>query len=292
MADFDGDGEPEVGVAGLGAYTMFDTDGTVVWSNPTEDDSSSRTGSAVFDFEGDGISEVVYADEHDLFVYSGPDGAILLDETGHASGTLYEYPLIADVDNDGSTEIVLASNDYGIAGWQGITVIGDLNDSWAPARPVWNQYAYHITNVDGDSGIPATQQENWLSWNNFRAAGSEQGPPTWKADLALGDASLCLDECTTDGQVLLWFPVENRGLVDATGFMVRVYRALAGVEEMVHGETVSELAVQTSTIIGPLTLTQEDWGEGTLVVRVDEPDSVLECDHAENELDLGGWPCP
>ncbi len=292
VADFDGDGQPEVGVAGLGAYTMFDTDGSVVWSNDTEDDSSSKTGSAVFDFEGDGVSEVVYADEHDLYVYSGPDGTVLLDETGHASGTLYEYPLVADVDNDGSTEIVLASNDYGISGWQGITVIGDENDSWAPARPVWNQYAYHITNVDADSGIPAVQQENWRSWNNFRAAGSEQGPPTWKADLAVGEPTLCLDECSSEGQVLLWFPVENRGLVDATGFMVRVYRDLGHVEEMVHGETISGLAVQTTTIVGPVTLSQEDWGEGTLLVRIDEPDAVLECDNAENERDLGGWPCP
>jgi hypothetical protein len=292
VADFDGDGQPEVGVAGLGAYTMFDTDGSVVWSNPTEDDSSSRTGSAVFDFEGDGVSEVVYADEHDLFVYSGPDGAILLDETGHASGTLYEYPLIADVDNDGSTEIVLASNDYGIAGWQGITVIGDLHDSWAPARPVWNQYAYHITNVASDGSIPATQQPNWLSWNNFRAAGSDQGPPTWKADLAFGQADFCTEECSTEGHVLLWQPVENRGLVDAGAFMVRIYQTGSPKEVMIHSQTVPGLAVGEVVVLGPITLDEETWGGGMLTVRIDEPDAVIECDHAVNERDLGTYPCP
>jgi hypothetical protein len=292
VADFDGDGQPEVGVAGLGAYTMFDTDGSVVWSNPTEDDSSSRTGSAVFDFEGDGVSEVVYADEHDLFIYSGPDGAILLDETGHASGTLMEYPLIADVDNDGSTEIVLASNDYGIAGWQGITVIGDLNESWAPARPVWNQYAYHITNVDPDLGIPASQDDNWASWNNFRAAGSEQGPPTWKADLAFGRASFCTDECATDDHVLLWQPVENRGLVDAPAFVVRIYQTGGKKEAMIHSETVPGLLSGETTVLGPIVLDRTTWGPGNLTVRLDEPDAVQECDHQVNERDLGTYPCP
>ena len=31
---------------------------------------------------------------------------------------------------------------------------------------------------------------------------------------------------------------------------------------------------------------------GTDYHVTDEPDAVLECDNAENELDLGAWPCP
>ena len=292
IADFDGDGLPEVGVAGLGAYTMFDTDGTVVWSNPTEDDSSSRTGSAVFDFEGDGISEVVYADEHDLYIYSGPDGSILLDEAGHSSGTLFEYPLVADVDNDGSTEIVLASNDYAISGWQGITVIGDLHDSWAPARPVWNQFAYHITNVDSDTSIPSVQQDNWASWNNFRAAGSEQGPPTWQADLGFGAPSWCLDECASEGHVLLWLPVENTGLLDAGGFDLELIQDFGDAEQLVHSEVIAGLAAGSTVIIGPLELVYSDWTTASLVAELDPAGAVEECDTADNRLDLGSWPCP
>ena len=137
--------------------------------------------------EGDGIAEVVYSDEHTLWVFDGRDGSVLMEQTGHASGTLMEYPLIADVDNDGSTEIIVASNNYTFLGWNGITVIGDANNSWAPARPIWNQYAYHITNVNNDGSIPAVQQNNWLSWNNFRAGGTELGPANWRADVHFGD---------------------------------------------------------------------------------------------------------
>ena len=125
VADFDGDGYPEVGVAAKAYYTVFDTDGTVMWSNPVSDYSSSVTGSSVFDFEGDGDSEVVYADEHTLWIFEGATGAILMAQEGHASGTLFEYPLIADVDKDGSTEIIVASNNYAFSGWNGITVVGE-----------------------------------------------------------------------------------------------------------------------------------------------------------------------
>ena len=135
VADFDGDGLPEVGVADLSLYTAYDTDGTLMWSNTVSDYSSSQTGSAVFDFEGDGAAEIVYADEHTLWIFDGATGAVRMAQEGHASGTLMEYPLIADVDGDGSTEIVIASNNYTYAGWTGITVIGDLDDSWAPHDP-------------------------------------------------------------------------------------------------------------------------------------------------------------
>jgi hypothetical protein len=53
IADYDGDGAPEVGVAGGAAYVVFDGDGALLWQMPTQDLSSSVTGSSVFDFNGD-----------------------------------------------------------------------------------------------------------------------------------------------------------------------------------------------------------------------------------------------
>ena len=130
VADFD-DGFPEVGLGK--AVHSSDTDGSQLWTRGVSDYSSSVTGSSVFDFEGDGSAEVVYADEHTLWVFNGATGDILMEQTGHASGTLYEYPLIADVDGDGATEIIVASNNYTNSGWNGITVIGDSDSSCASA---------------------------------------------------------------------------------------------------------------------------------------------------------------
>ena len=124
VADFDGDGRAEVGVAGLGAYIVADpdchadamsetcfteaTDG-VLWANPTQDFSSSKTGSSVFDFEGDGRAEVVYGDECFARVYDGQTGDVVFSHF-RSSCTWLENPVIADVDGDFNSEIVITSN--------------------------------------------------------------------------------------------------------------------------------------------------------------------------------------
>jgi hypothetical protein len=288
VADFDGDGLPEVGVADLSRYTVYDTDGTVLWSNPTSDASSSKTGSSVFDFEGDGAAEVVYADELDLWIYDGATGAIKMRHDGHASGTLLEYPLIADVDNDGSTEIVLASNDYAKPGWRGITVIGDADDSWAPARPVWNQYAYHITNVNNDGTIPVQQTANWLSWNSFRAGGTELGPAHWLPDLSTDPPEICEEACADD-RIVLSLPITNTGLIDAHLVTV-LLKAQDGSTLLL--EQVSVVPSGGGWIVGPIEITKSEWGSGSPLLFVDSPLSIDECHEDNNVRSLGSWPCP
>lgn len=171
IADYDGDGAPEIGIAGTSTYTVFEGDGTVRWSRPTQDGSSGVTGSAVFDFEGDGVAEVVYADETRLWIFAGPDGSIRLEFADHSSGTRVEYPIIADVDGDGEVEIAFVNELYGgaEAAIEGLTVIGDANHSWQPGRKIWNQHAYHLTNIDDDGSVPAAAAANWKSFNSFRS---------------------------------------------------------------------------------------------------------------------------
>jgi hypothetical protein len=77
IADVDGDGEPEIGVAGASQYVVYETNGAVKWSTAVSDYSSSVTGSSVFDFEGDGRAEVIYGDEYYLRIYRGVDGSEL-----------------------------------------------------------------------------------------------------------------------------------------------------------------------------------------------------------------------
>jgi hypothetical protein len=146
VADFDGDGEPEIGIAGQSRYSVIEGDGTVLWTNVTQDGSSGITGSSVYDFEGDGVADVVYADEINLYVYAGNDGATKLQLAEHNSGTRLEYPIVADVDNDDEVEIAFISEPYN-GNYTGLTVVGDADHSWRPGRKIWNQYSYNITNV-------------------------------------------------------------------------------------------------------------------------------------------------
>lgn len=289
VADFDGDGAPEVGVAGKAYYSLFDTDGAVLWSNPVSDYSSSITGSSVFDFEGDGASEVVYADEYTLWVFDGATGAVLMQQEGHASGTLFEYPLIADVDHDGSTEIIVASNNYSKSGWTGITVIGDTDSSWAPARPIWNQFAYHITNVNNDGSIPAEQKPNWESWNSFRAGGTELGPSHWLTDLAPAEPEMCTSECS-DGLVSVLVPVENYGTVDAQDLSVRFMVTRDGAPTELRSQSFL-VPTGEARWLEVETFGREEWGEGELWIEVDGQGDLAECDEANNLLSLGPWPC-
>jgi len=287
VADFDRDGLPEVGVADLSRYTAYDTDGTVMWSNTVSDYSSSKTGSAVFDFEGDGAAEIVYADEHTLWIFDGSTGSIKMAQDGHASGTLMEYPLIADVDRDGSTEIVIASNDYTFPGRRGITVIGDADQSWAPARPVWNQYAYHITNINNDSTVPRIQIRNWESWNNFRTGGTELGPSNWQPDLMSGEPSICTDECDIDA-VEVYLPVLNRGLIEASDVVIVIERTDG---DQVDVKNVPVIADGAGAIVGPIRLNQSQWGTSELFASVDWPETIDECREDNNIRALGTWPC-
>jgi hypothetical protein len=124
VADFDGDGRAEFGVAGASAYAVFDPDcaagatatvcpsqtqNGILWLQASQDFSSNVTGSSVFDFNGDGAAEVVYADECFSRVYDGKTGAVEFSQF-HTSCTWYENPIVADVAGNFRSAIVIPSN--------------------------------------------------------------------------------------------------------------------------------------------------------------------------------------
>lgn len=111
IADFDGDGVREIGVAFGGSYEVFDLEepGRRLWTQPSQDLSSSRTGSSVFDFNGDGRAEVVYGDECFVRVYDGTTGEVIFSQARFSS-TWTENPIVADADGDGSAEMIMGAS--------------------------------------------------------------------------------------------------------------------------------------------------------------------------------------
>ena len=290
IADYDGDEVPEIGVAGAAYYAVYEVDGTILWQTATSDVSSNMTGSSVFDFDGDGIAEVVYADEEHLFIFDGPTGVDRLAPTGfesgdHRNGTLQEYPSLADIDGDGSTEIVLASADYaGTSQWQGVRAIGSKTSSWMPSRPIWNQHAYSITNINDDGSVPATPSANWMSWNNFRTADLSEAPGDWLPNLQILDVEYCAD--CDGGEVTIYGAVGNSGLDPSGGFDV----VLLDDGVPIATQPVAALASGTSVTFGPIVIPSASWN-GTLTAVADSALVVEECDETDNVYLVGESPC-
>jgi hypothetical protein len=268
VADFDGDGKAEIGVAFGDQYIVYDLackgapagcagDG-ILWTSPSQDKSSAKTGSSVFDFNGDGRAEVVYGDECFVRVYDGPTGQVIFSQ-GRFSSTWQENAVVADVDGDAAAEIVLSASgtcatpycaeyDASFAGLPckdkedcpggacdagycrcasdqecggsfsctaplpstpgsgnvcrtkhegcqpGIRVYRDARDHWAGSRRIWNQHAYHVTNVEADGVVLSKDkvQRNWQTagLNNFRQNVQGSVGPLPSADLTVKEVTV------------------------------------------------------------------------------------------------------
>ncbi|WP_434417177.1 FG-GAP-like repeat-containing protein [Nannocystis pusilla] len=240
IADFDGDGRPEAGIAGGVAYAVYDFNRageTVVklandpmpaagamyarWTAAIQDNSSAATGSSVFDFQGDGKAEVAYQDECFARVYDGATGAVQL-QIMNSSATIHEYPLVADVDGDGNSEFVVVANfaeaknvtdcqakTPGFTARKGVFVYGAGGDNWVPTRKVWTQHTYHVTDADSAGNPPMSEEANWTvgGLNNFRQ--NVQGEGVFNAaDLTI---SLAADLNKCSEELVLVATIYNEG---------------------------------------------------------------------------------
>lgn len=223
VADFDGDGYPEVGTAGGEYMVVFDPDGPepVLWQQLTQDTSSANTGSTVFDFEGDGEAEIIYTDECFVRIYKGSDGTVLFQEPNNTR-TQTEYPIIVDVDADGNSELLVTANvcvwncedypDWSGPPSRGVKVYGDTDLNWVRTRTVWNQHTYHVTNINENLTIPSPETSNWLvpGLNNFRQNVQTWGvhnAPNMNGDMFGGDPRACY----AGGEIDLGLMVVNSG---------------------------------------------------------------------------------
>ncbi len=339
ISDFDGDGQVEFAAAGAYFYAVYDPDcgpdplperpgGTcdrapemenlpkgVLWAQPSQDYSSNITGSSIFDFDGDGAGEAVYRDECYLRVYDGATGDVMFSAPAW-SGTGLDYPVIADVDADFATEIVvpLGGDDIDLQCPEvdplfpegepsqeatGFVVLRDPEDRWASSRPVWNQHVYSVTNVTDDARIPASSEvePNWLvpGLNNFRQ--NTQGPFGLfeVADLTV---ELAVPEvCALDpGEVTLTAEVCNRGTAPAPAGASVTFLETPEVDAPLDQATmICETAtgqILEPTACSQISCTGNYLGGGELYVQIDPEGALADC-HPGNNLGAGALSvCP
>lgn len=313
VADFDGDGLAEIGVAGAFCYTVFDpacsamprppecAGNGFLWRFDTEDDSSNVTSSTVFDFNGDGTAEVIYNDEQNFLVLDGPTGAELYRQP-NPSRTRTEQPIVADVDNDGNAEIVFcANNEAAFAGDSlsaaeripGVEVWSSADDTWVGARIIWNQHTYHIDNVGIRGEIPRDEPASWATHDTYRL------------NLALEDALLAPDlvgETSSfdesrcgEGILRVCAEIRNRGdVLVGPGLEVSFYDG-----DPDAGGTLIGTATTTRTLEprGAGERVCVDWSGAPIdvarevFVRVDSAGGERECFEDNNTVSLGDALC-
>jgi len=207
VADFDGDGVSELAWGSSVSFNVYELDGSRLWTFPMSDESGLAACSG-YDFDSDGAYEVVFADEQALYIFDGKTGQLQYGNTGHASGTVFEYPIIADVDHDKSAEIVLVSSNYRLDGWSGITVFGQTENAWARSGTTWHVHDFAVTNITEDGNVPTHPIPSWQVHNVYRARPSSN--ETY-VDLQVAVTDVCLTGCLGDAIAKIAVQAYNTG---------------------------------------------------------------------------------
>ena len=158
IADFDNDGRLEASFIRRARVVMMEDIATqptfeVKWTFDNSD-NSGKTGITSFDFNGDGAAEIVYRDQTELQIRDGATST-LIQELPCTSATRMEYPVVADANADGASEIIVPCNNR-------IRMFASNNVPWMPSRDIWHQHNYFVTNIQDDLRIPRNQQKHHI----------------------------------------------------------------------------------------------------------------------------------
>lgn len=288
--DFDGDGETEVAWPAYQTLVMYELDGSPVWSVPMND-TSGLAGCSGWDVNGDGALEILFADQTSFTIFDGATGRENYVDNQHTSGTVFEYPTVADIDHDGHGEIMWVSN-YG-SSWGVLKVIEHAGGGWPAAGSTWAIHDFAITNVNPDGSVPASPDPYWTKYNVYRARIAADDPST--PDLVAEVTDACVADCDY-GPIQVSIQIANQGGADVeAGTIVSLYAE--EVPRRLIGTTVLPAMAAGEVLPGvSFDLLPDDVGIYGFVVVVDDNGSsvgvVNECDESNNEGVFSDIWCP
>jgi hypothetical protein len=304
VADFDGDGSPEIGVQAVCSFSIFEYDKigglSLKWTKPLGQCSGFITATA-FDFEGDGQVEVLVHDDCRINVLRGTNGdSVLTLPASHRTWT--EFVSVVDVDNDQSADLLFSANDAVTAFMSycqykgedkprhGVFVYSDPDGAWMPTRRVWNQQSYHITNIKADGSLPKPEVASWgpQGYNNYRV--SAQGKGAKNAPDLVVDLAALLSSCPTDH--LLQATVKNKGSLGVpAGVTVRFFEGTApnGVQVGEATTSMGLLPGQSQSLQVSIPVPSDE--AKSYYVVVDAPGLTPECIEDNNTTAVSGVFC-
>ncbi|GHT73885.1 hypothetical protein AGMMS50262_05790 [Bacteroidia bacterium] len=267
-----------------------------LWAITPNEDSFSN-GITLFDFNQDGTNEILFTDQANIRIYNANQTGNMtnnyLVSLGYGGTTVMQIPLIADVDNDGASEIIISSNGT-------VTIFKSLYEPWAPSRPVWNQYMYNPVYINDDLTVPAyplnpatpfvTKNDSIVyPFNNFlqqaTLLNSEGIPFSYGSDITFdtsrGTSLTGVDYTSSGNDYIANVWITNEGDATFTSpLTVSAYIMQAGVFVRVFtGEFTVNIPVNNSTVLPTITFTIP----GVASLGITNPDTQIQL--RLNELD-------
>ncbi len=285
VGDIDGDGKAEYIAPNGTAISAFEADGTPKWTASMRD-SSGAAGCSVFDMNGDEVYEVLFADEQALRLYDGATGSVLYENTSHGSVTYFEIPTIADVDNDGSAEMLVANSS---GAYTGITAFGHAGSGWPESGPTWGLHDFAQTNQNPDGSIPTAPTPSWQTYNVFRGRPYDDIPGT--PDLVVSIDDVCVSGCDPEVSVVeIAYQVANQGgSATSEASWVSLWVVDGGLPSFVVRQRVDPVDSGASLAGGRFVVPLADMGSDGFLLVVDDDGAgagvVDECDESNNQVE-------
>ena len=170
IADFDGDGDPEIGITYFEKLLIFDKNGNLRRMLSIPGNNSNPVAGTVYDLNGDGRPEILVHTGGYFRIFDGASGQLLFEDSYGAFSMILQSVQVADVNGDGEAEVVVIGYDASsdpVKSRDAIRVYGSKNHDWVDARKIWNQPGYHVTNVNDDGTIPQHEAPSWLLNNTY-----------------------------------------------------------------------------------------------------------------------------
>ncbi len=296
IADFDGDGETEIGIKGYDNFFLLDRNGTLEntipmpWFSSIDTSKKNMSSPTVFDLNGDGRPELISNTGITFKIQDVKDGTVLYQEPFGGSNTnFYSNVIVSDVDNDGHAELVVFGGSGGTSGYitpqEGLNVYRATNNDWAGSRTISNELFYHVTNVNDDGSIPQHEAPSWLLNNSYFTQAAVGPNPNPYLTPNLTASLLHASQDSTGTSIVV--RVGNGGAKEAlAGVPVTFYDGLPATGTVL-GTALTTRVLQPGEyqdlILGVSSLSD---GLHHITTVVDEAMAISECNETDNQAEL------
>lgn len=287
--DLDGDGETELIIStqveaftqrdapSVSVFSAWELSGEFLWSirHPNASRAMKPPACHVFDFNGDGLDEVVYNDEEGVHIVHGNNGAeaLSIPPPKGADSIDMDQTLIADLDGDGSVELIVAYS-YGGGALPSVEVYRHPDGRWPIGSRIWPTEAWSGTGMDSQGAPQNEQSRPWQSPGMFRGQ-------TQVHVEGIDVQPVIHDACVAEAEVRLSVGAENLGPNDLTS-QVRFVVSQPDGTVLDEASLTRGVAAGSGSETVEFVLSPELAAEG-LVVELSTPDAA-DCNPTNNAL--------